>query len=202
MLQEVRQCFLLRDYIHEWAVTVTRELDTGGLVCTISLSLLASLENIRHQENSPQSVGVWLGSAKETRTGEFPAQMASNAENDSIWWRHHGIIRCCVMSICFQQAVPHTIVHVSHKFLWYRASLRPSDAYIFVEDLTIIGSDSGLSPDRCQATIWIDAGILLIGPLGTKFSEILMEIHTFSFKKMHWKRRLENSGHFVSASMR
>ena len=23
------------------------------------------------------------------RTGEFPAQMASNAENVSIWWRHH-----------------------------------------------------------------------------------------------------------------
>ena len=23
-------------------------------------------------------------------TGEFPAQMASNAENASIWWRHHG----------------------------------------------------------------------------------------------------------------
>ena len=22
-------------------------------------------------------------------TGEFPAQMASNAENVSIWWRHH-----------------------------------------------------------------------------------------------------------------
>ena len=25
------------------------------------------------------------------RTGEFPAQMASNAENASIWWRHHGL---------------------------------------------------------------------------------------------------------------
>ena len=24
-------------------------------------------------------------------TGEFPAQKASNAENVSIWWRHHGI---------------------------------------------------------------------------------------------------------------
>ena len=24
-------------------------------------------------------------------TGEFPAQMASNAENVSIWWRHHGL---------------------------------------------------------------------------------------------------------------
>ena len=25
-------------------------------------------------------------------TGEFPAQMASSAENVSIWWRHHGMI--------------------------------------------------------------------------------------------------------------
>ena len=25
-------------------------------------------------------------------TGEFPAQMASNAENVSIWWRHHVLI--------------------------------------------------------------------------------------------------------------
>ena len=27
-------------------------------------------------------------------TGEFPAQMASNAETVSIWWRHHGCVRC------------------------------------------------------------------------------------------------------------
>ena len=26
-------------------------------------------------------------------TGEFPAQRASNAENVSIWWLHHGILR-------------------------------------------------------------------------------------------------------------
>ena len=32
-------------------------------------------------------------------TGEFPAQMASNAENVSIWWRHHGNIgRECLHS--------------------------------------------------------------------------------------------------------
>ena len=30
-------------------------------------------------------------------------------------------------------------------------------------------------------------GILLIRPLGTNFSEILSEIRTFSFKKMHLK---------------
>ena len=50
--------------------------------------------------------------------------------------------------------------------------------------LTIIGSDNGLSPDRRQAIIWTNDGLLLIGPLGTNFSEILIEILTFSFKKM------------------
>ena len=28
-------------------------------------------------------------------TGEFPAQRASNAENVSIWWRHHGLSYVC-----------------------------------------------------------------------------------------------------------
>ena len=56
-----------------------------------------------------------------------------------------------------------------------------------VGKLTIIGSDNGLSPDRRQAIIWTNAGLLLIGPLGTNFSEILIEILTFSFKKMRLK---------------
>ena len=47
--------------------------------------------------------------------------------------------------------------------------------------------DNGLSPERRQAIIWTNAGILLIGPLGTNFSEILIEIYTFSFKKRHLK---------------
>ena len=49
------------------------------------------------------------------------------------------------------------------------------------------GSDNGLSPSRHQAIIWTDTGILLIRTLGTNFSEILSEIHIFSFKKMHLK---------------
>ena len=56
--------------------------------------------------------------------------------------------------------------------------------HICVSKLSIIGSDNGLSPDRCEAIIWTNAGILLIGPLGTNFSEILIKILTFSFKKM------------------
>ena len=59
--------------------------------------------------------------------------------------------------------------------------------HICVNKLTIIGSDNGLSPDRRQAIIWTNAGILLIGPSGTNFSEILIEIATFSFKKIHLK---------------
>ena len=59
--------------------------------------------------------------------------------------------------------------------------------HICVNKLIIIGSDNGLSPGRRQAIIWTNAGILLIGPLGTNFNEIFIEIHTFSFKKMHLK---------------
>ena len=59
--------------------------------------------------------------------------------------------------------------------------------HICVSKLTIIGSDNGSSPDRYQAIIWTNAWILLIGPLGTNFSEILIKILTFSFKKMRLK---------------
>ena len=59
--------------------------------------------------------------------------------------------------------------------------------HICVGNLTIIGSDNGLWPGRSQAIIWTNAGILLIRPPGANFSEILTEIHTFSFTKMHLK---------------
>ena len=56
-----------------------------------------------------------------------------------------------------------------------------------VSKLTIIGFNNGLPPDRRQAIIGTNVGILLIGTLRTNFSEILSEIHTFSFKKMRLK---------------
>ena len=57
--------------------------------------------------------------------------------------------------------------------------------HICVFNLTIISSDNGLSPGRRQTIIRTNAGILLIGPLGTNFSEIFFGIQVFSFKKMH-----------------
>ena len=46
--------------------------------------------------------------------------------------------------------------------------------HICNSNVTIIGSDYGLLPDRRQAIIWTSAGVLLIGHLGTNLSEILI----------------------------
>ena len=63
--------------------------------------------------------------------------------------------------------------------------------HICISKLAIIGSDNGLSPGLWQVIIWNNAAILLTGPLGTSFVEILIEIHTFSFRKMLWKMASE-----------
>ena len=63
-----------------------------------------------------------------------------------------------------------------HPVSVYCNSLRPDDAlidwgrvtHICVSELTIIGSDNGLSPGRRQAIIWNNAGLLLIEPFRNK----------------------------------
>ena len=105
---------------------------------------------------------------------EIPAQRDSNTENVSIWWRHRGHWVCCMLQYQWIKPVP-LLTH------WGRVT------HICVGKLANIGSDNGLSPGRRQAIIWINAGTSLIGPLGTNFSEILIGIQTFSFKKMHLK---------------
>ena len=86
-------------------------------------------------------------------------------------------------------ALPNSIL-----FHWGRVT------YICVGKLTINNSDNGLSPERRQTIIWTNAGILLIGTLGTNFSDIIIEIQTFSLKKYVWKCRLRNVVHFVPTS--
>ena len=73
--------------------------------------------------------------------------------------------------------------------------------HICVGNLTTIGSDNGLSPGRRQAITWNNVGILLIGPVGTHLSEILIGIQTFSFQKMHLKMSSAKWRPFVSASL-
>ena len=46
------------------------------------------VSNQRHKEDI-KAPRHWPLCGEFTGTGEFPAQRASNAENVSIWWRHH-----------------------------------------------------------------------------------------------------------------
>ena len=55
---------------------------------TIVYSTIYSGVDERKQTSKLRVTDLCVG--KSPVTGEFPAQMASNAENVSIWWRHHG----------------------------------------------------------------------------------------------------------------
>ena len=77
-----------------------------------------------------------------------------------------------------QKTGPGMISELTH---WGRVT------HVCVSRLTITGSDNGLSPGRRQAIIWTNAGILLIGLLGTNCSENLIEVLIFSFTKMRLK---------------
>ena len=44
----------------------------------------------------PRVTGLCAGNSPAT--GEFPSQMASNAENVSIWRRHHAAIECGIQT--------------------------------------------------------------------------------------------------------
>ena len=54
--------------------------------------------------------------------------------------------------------------------------------HICVSNLTSIGSVNGLPPDRRQAITWTNAGILLIGPLGTNFSEMRLKVSSAKWR--------------------
>ena len=60
--------------------------------------------------------------------------------------------------------------------IWTNGDLTHSGRvmHICVGNLTIIDSDNGLLLGQRQAIIWTNTGILLIGPLGINFSEILI----------------------------
>ena len=63
---------------------------------TVVYSIVYSGVNQRKHQSSASLVFVW---EIHRGTGEFPAQMASYAENVSIWWRHHVfiLILACVI---------------------------------------------------------------------------------------------------------
>ena len=106
--------------------------------------------------------------------------------------RHHLDLHLMPLpSGCFIHPSFLLIVFSAEYFQWHTVLMVLTHwgrvTHICVGKLTNIGSDNGLAPSRRQAIIWTNAGILLIRPLGTNFSEFLIIIHTFSFNKMHLK---------------
>ena len=66
------------------------------------------------QTSKLRVTGLCVGNSPVT--GEFPAQMASNAENVSIWWRHHALWQstaCLILSHRFYRTItePDCIIH-------------------------------------------------------------------------------------------
>ena len=57
----------------------------------------------------------------------------------------------------------------------------------YIYALTHWGRVTHICVGKLTIIIWINVGILLMGPLGTNFSEILIEIQTFSLKKIRLK---------------
>ena len=119
------------------------------MVAMASLSTWPTVYSGADKETSKLCVtGLFEG--KSPVTGQSPTQLASNAENVSIWWRYH------VEVLKYHPCVPLPLTH------WGRVT------HICVSKLTIIASDNGLSPGRRQAIIWTSAGILLIWTLRNK----------------------------------
>ena len=75
---------------------------------------------LRHRSKKTSKLRLTgLCAVNSPGTGEFPAQMASNAINVSIWWRHPGLfgVRCSDVAYAPQFVIKISL-QVSNKF-WY-----------------------------------------------------------------------------------
>ena len=64
-----------------------------------SLTIVYSTVYSDADQKKIKALRHWPLCGEFTGTGEFPAQMASNAENVSIWWRHHVLKLMWLMTI-------------------------------------------------------------------------------------------------------
>ena len=123
---------------------------------------------------------VRQSSQSHTASGSLCSKMTLPfSQSGSLWYVHQPIRD----RVIWCQGIYNILVSFSHSNLTHWGWVM----HICVNELPIIGSDNGLSPGRYQDIIWTNDEILSIWTLGTNFSEILSEIHTFLFKKMHLK---------------
>ena len=97
--------------------------------------LLNRLFGRRSKKTSKRRV-TGLCEGNSPGTGEFPAQRASNAENVSIWWRHHG----CFMKLCWVELWRQP----TH---WKQKIVNLTTLSSVVATLVVIGTTYGASSD-------------------------------------------------------
>ena len=72
-----------------------------------------SFRHISKKSSKLRVTGLRAGNSPVT--GELPAQIASNAENVSIWWHHHGLLRLLIRSALSKScAMPDRKYHKEH----------------------------------------------------------------------------------------
>ena len=64
-------------------------MDTIGSQITSPTIVYSTIYSDADQRKHQSSASLAFEGGNSPRTGEFPEQMVSNAENVSIWWRHH-----------------------------------------------------------------------------------------------------------------
>ena len=77
---------------HQCVYSLVGKLHYNDVIMSTMAFQITSLNRLFRRSSKKTSklriTGLCAGNS--TGTGEFPAQMVSNAENGSIWWRHHG----------------------------------------------------------------------------------------------------------------
>ena len=104
------------------------DVTMGALALKSSASRLFTQPFIQTKiEENIKAPRHWPCAGNSPGTGEFPAQMASNAENTSIWWRHHvyktilskvwhELWSCPIDSSCWHEITLCNVAYIQHIF--------------------------------------------------------------------------------------
>ena len=130
-------------------------------------------------------------------TSEFPAQMASNAENVSIWWRHHVILffpdrSKMGMHLMGLLAIAVFYILILLVGIWAARKQKSTEAAPDSEDVMLAGRNIGVLVGIFTMTgMWLSLTHLPLDKMaaisGTIFSDAFSWMNSFAFwLKFHW----------------
>ena len=157
-----RRSSLKLTYIHHPLVVCTHQI-----CCAVAVPIALSQDRLLHGHN--RLVNWTPRSRMREQANKIEQFIFLKKETTKTLQKKENILKNCQK----KPVIPYTII--------------TDFTLIYNFILCLIGSENGLSPIQCQAIIWTIAGLLLIGTLGTNFSESSIKIQKFSLKKIHFK---------------